>query len=209
MVDLYGGASVCVVYLPGMQGTPWVDVSLAELAEGFRELLTVLAGERAIVLLGASTGNLLTLSVTAPNIARRIAIEPFFATENLWPFIENSRTRMASLPDAEDLRRYFWRYFGIGETEVENRDYRHLLANIRQPTDVIAGGMPLLPKRESEEWPSFLAAEDRETLRKTEFVTLHEGPPAAGHGYGSRPGEGRHLVNRLIYEAIRAAWRPA
>jgi pimeloyl-ACP methyl ester carboxylesterase len=204
--ELFGGVSVIVVYLPGMVVTPWTEHTMAELVTGFEELLRLLLRDTPIILLGASTGNLLALGVTLPNIVRRIAVEPFFETGNLWPFIANSRARMAAFPEQASLPKYLWTHFGISENGVENRNYSHLLRNITQPTDVIFGEMRLMPVRELPEWPSFLEPAYREVLAANPLVTMHEGPPGSGHGHASFEGPGRQALNDLVYKRLREIW---
>jgi pimeloyl-ACP methyl ester carboxylesterase len=204
LIDRFGGASVLVVNLPGMAGTPWANPTIAELTEGLEETVRRLLGDVPIVAFGASTSNLVTLGLRLPNICRRIALEPFFQTRDLWPFLPFSRARMANNPDNPALARFFWDVFGIGPDRLENRDYRGLLANITQPTDVIVGGSPLEPERELDFWPSFTSADDRAALRANPLVTLHEGPPDSGHGYGSA-GPADLMVKRLLHAALREA----
>jgi hypothetical protein len=204
LVTHFAGVSVLVVRLPGM-GVGWSAADVPALTTGLEELIARLLGDTPLVLFGASTGNLLTLGARSPHICRRVALEPFFQTANLWPFVANARERMRQFPDHEGLRTYFWKLFGVTETSVENRDYRYLIEGLTEPTDVVAGQVPLLPERDARAWPSFLEEEERQVLRRHPLVTLHEGPSGSGHTYGTDPDEGQKLVTRLLHAALRVA----
>jgi hypothetical protein len=204
LIDHFSGVSVLLVNLPGMAGVPWANPTIAELTQGLEETVRTLLGDVPIVALGSSTSNLVTLGLQLPNICRRVAQEPFFQTNGLWPFVTNSRARIASNPDNPAMARFFWEVFGIGPDRLENRDYRRLLANITQPTDVIVGGAPLEPLRALDFWPSFTSADDRAALRANSLVTLYEGPPDSGHSYGSE-GPSDLLVKRVLHAALREA----
>ena len=129
LVEQFAGVSVLVVNLPGMAGVPWANPTVAALTEGLEAAVRRLLGDVPIVAFGASTSNLVTLGLQLPNICRRVALEPFFQTEDLWPFVSWTRARMAHYPDNQALARFFWEVFGIGADRLENRDYRSLLAD--------------------------------------------------------------------------------
>jgi pimeloyl-ACP methyl ester carboxylesterase len=185
LVTTFPGANVLVVNLPGMAGAPWSNPTVAEAVDGLQRAVELLLPHQPIVALGVSTGNLLTLGIDLPNIRRRVAVEPFFQTKDLWPFIANSRERLSLNHGNAFMTRFFWEMFGIAQDRLENRDYRHLLGNLTVPTDVIFGALPLLPEREVETWPSFTTAEDRAALAANPLVTLTEGPPGSGHSYST------------------------
>lgn len=203
LVDLFPGASVVVANLPGM-GVPWSDADLPALTAGMEEALALLFRGLPTVVMGASTGNLLAFGLKAPSICRRVAVEPFFSTANLWPFVADARRRMTKAPENAALAAYLWRVFGIDPTAQENRDYRHLLLGISVPTDVIVGGLALLPPRQLATWPSFTSQADREALAENPLVTIHEGPPDSGHGV-TIGGPGAALQKRLLHAALHAA----
>lgn len=202
LVEQFRGANVLVINQPGMAGTPWSNPTVAEATEALRRLVARLIPRAPIVALGVSTGNLLTLGLELPNLRRRIALEPFFQTRDLWPFIANSRERMTLNPGNAAMVRYFWEVFGIAPERVENRDYRHLLDAITVPTDVILGALPLMPERETATWPSFTGVEDRAALAANPLVRLHEGPADSGHNHGS-VGPSQAGVRQVIHAALR------
>jgi hypothetical protein len=204
LVEHFAGVSVLVINLPGMEGVPWANPTVAELTEGLEMAVRRLLGDAPIVAFGASTSSLLTLGLRLPNIRRNVLLEPFFQTQDLWPFIAHARMLLASKPRDRTLARFFWEAFGIGPDRLENRDYRHLLANITVPTDVVMGGCALLPERELDIWPSFTAADERAALRANPLVLMHEGPPDTGHGFGS-DGSSDLYMKRVLHNALREA----
>ena len=203
LADLFPGASVVVANLPGM-GVPWSDAGLPELTAGMEEALALLFRGLPTVVMGASTGNLLAFGLKASNICRRVSVEPFFSTGDLWPFVADARQRMADNPRNASIAAYLWRVFGIAPAALENRDYRHLLTGISVPTDVIVGGLPLLPPRKLTAWPSFTSQADRQALADNPLVTIHEGPPQSGHAV-TVEGAGAALQKRLLHAALHAA----
>jgi hypothetical protein len=205
LVSHFAGANVLIASMPGMSGVFWTKKSSVEgLTRGLEQSVRILLGDAPVVAFGASTGNLLSLGMRLPNICRRVALEPFFQTENLWPFVTDSRERLELNANRPEMARYFWEFFGIGPTTVENRDYRHLLDEITVPTDVIVGQLPLLPKRKVDIWPSFTSADDRAALTANPLVTLHEGPSGTGHSYGAVPPYDSQ-VKAVLYAALRDA----
>jgi hypothetical protein len=204
LVDRFPGANVLIVNLPGMAGAPWSDATPAELGVGLTEALGALVADLPIVSFASSTGNLVSLGLRLPNIRRRVLVEPFFQTRHLWPFIANSRERMAANPEHKELANYFRTFFGIGPTSLENRDYRHLLEAITTPSDVVVGQSPLLPPRATEIWPSFTSEEDRAALRANPLVTFHEGPKGTGHNIQSNPAADA-VIRRALHAGLLEA----
>jgi hypothetical protein len=207
LITHFAGANVLIANLPGMSGVFWANnPSVADLTRVLEQGVQRLLGDAPIVAFAASTGNLLSLGLRLPNICRRVALEPFFQTEDLWPFIADARERMKMNPGADYLQQFYWEFFGISPTELENRDYRALMQNISVPTDVITGQLPLLPRRALDRWPSFTSAADRAALAANPLVTLQEGPAGTGHGYGTVPpgdAEVKALLHKALVEAVK------
>jgi hypothetical protein len=202
LVSHFRGANVLIANMPGMGGVFWAnEQSLADLSRGLEQAVRRLLPDLPIVALGVSTGNILSLGLRLPNIRHRVAVEPFFQTEHLWPFVADSRRRMALNPNLTQMAAYFWEYFGIGPDRIENRDYGYLLDGITVPTDVLFGGSALLPERDLETWPSFTSADDRARLAANPFVTLHEGPADVGHLYGSEQ-PSYEVLKSLLHAAL-------
>jgi hypothetical protein len=210
LITHFTGVSVVIVNLPGMGGAPWANATVSGLTESLEQTVRLLLPSAPIVAFGASTGNLLSLGLRLPNICRRVALEPFLETGELWPFIANSRERLEmNLPRAHTghyayLKDYLWEVFGVASDKLENRDYRRLLDNITVPTDVMVGELPLLPRRRTDIWPSFTSAKDRASLAANPLVTFHEGPAGTGHSYQSGVPTGEQLKH-LLHAALRHA----
>lgn len=209
LIDDFSGVNVLVVNLPGMLGVPWARPTLALLTQGLEGAARLLLGDSPLVVFGVSAGNLLTLGLKLPTIWRRVALEPFFETQHLWPFIANSRERMAQSPENTAMTHYFWEFFGIGPNAIQNRDYRYLIDNISVPTDVLVAHTPLLPPRPAEYWPSFCSQEDRDALAANPFVKLMTGPPGTGHSYTLTPPTNLELKRVLRAALVDVAQRQA
>lgn len=203
LVRHFGGAHVLLAYLPGMRGTQWQGASVEDLGRGLDELVELLLRDQPLVVLGVSTGNLAALAMAHPNVQRRVAVEPFFTTKDLWPLVKWARDLMVQFPKDASTAAYFRDLFGIGPDTVENRDYRRLLARITQPTDVIHGSLPLLPERPLGGWPSLVGVEDLAALAANPLVTLHEGRESTGHGV-TGAGPGKELLKELVHKALLA-----
>jgi hypothetical protein len=209
LVDGFPGAHVLVANLPGMAGVYWKKTTVAEMTLTLDAAVKRLLPRDPLVVLGISTGNLVALGLRAGNICHRVAVEPFFQTEPLWPFIANSRERLQlqrSAEVSEYMGHFFWEVFGVAPTALENRDYRYLLDRIECPTDVLVGGLPLLPQRDLDEWPSFTSDEDRARLAANPLVSLNVGPAGIGHRYGLRASD-RNMIHTLLHGALVAASR--
>ena len=204
--DAFPGANVLMVQVPGMRKTPWAGRSAADLAVGLQEAVDLLFRDLPLVVFSASTGNLLALGLTNPNICRRVIVEPFFQTARLWPFIDYARYAMERRPKDTEMAQFLWDIFGVTPDVVENRDYRHLMAGITQPTDVFCGSILLGEPLEDRGalWPSFTLPEEREALAANPLVTLQPSPQGFGHAVANvQPG--KNLVNRLNHGALREA----
>jgi hypothetical protein len=203
IVDWFPDASVLVANLPGMGGMPWSAADAPGLSAGLAEAMRTVLGDRPLVLCGVSASGLVTLPLQAANIRRKVMIEPFLTTGDLWPFLAYARNLLQLNPGHAGLRRYLWTMFGFGETTAETRDYRHLVDSIQVPTDVVVGGMPLMPQRAEPYFPSLASAGDRAVFAAHPLVTLYEGPPAAGHGVWADP-EANALIRRLLAENLES-----
>jgi hypothetical protein len=204
--DAFPGANVLMVHVPGMGKTPWSGRTPADLAIGLQEAVSLLFRDLPLVVFSVSTGNLLALGLTNPNICRRVVLEPFFQTGRLWPFIDYAHRDLAKHPKDTQRAQFFWDFFGITPDRVENRDYRHLMGGITQPTDVVCGSILLgePPENRNVPWPSFTLPEEREALVANPLVTLHPSPPGTGHAVASlQPGQ--NMVSRLNHGALREA----
>ncbi|HEV7384703.1 MAG TPA: hypothetical protein VGN89_07470, partial [Phenylobacterium sp.] len=103
LVDKHPGASVIVGTIPGMRSPSFEPHRVANYSAAFDELIEGLLPTQPVVAYGVSTGCLVTLGLQAPNVVRQVAQEPFLNTRDLWPFIANSRDRLARNPGAHAL----------------------------------------------------------------------------------------------------------
>ena len=200
IIDWFPEATVLVANLPGMGGVPWSSADAGQLAAGL--------GEAPLVVCGVSAGCLAAMPLKAANLRRKVLVEPFLTTQDLWPFVAYARTLLELNPGHKGLRHYLWTLFGVSETAVETRDYRHLVASLDVPTEVVVGGMPLLPERETPHFPSLASPEDRAALAANPQVTLHEGSPGAGHDVWVDP-QTNALIRRLLADALESVTEPA
>lgn len=202
LVDRFAGVNVLVgqFSLIRREPIPTLDRFHAELDRFAARMF----GEVPLVTLGVSTGCLFTLGMQAPNLFRHVALEPFFSTADLWPFIANSRERLERKKGDAGIERFLRELFGITREGVVNRDYRRLISGLAAPTAVIAADMPLLPERETAIWPSFLSEPERALLRASGKVVFHDGPPGSGHDLEGSPA-GRQLIDRVLSATLREA----
>lgn len=201
LIDWFPDANVLVAALPGFFATRFVDAGVSELRAAFDDVIRCVAADQPVVVLGISTGCLVTLGLTSPNIRRQVALEPFFSTAGLWPFIDYAAMRR---DEAGDASRFLWSFFGVrGGKVLEERDYSDLPERIHVPTDVIVGAEPLGEKRDFLGWPSLTADRDRAALSANPKVRLHEAPAGSGHGLFFTDG-GRALTRRVLFDAMHA-----
>jgi hypothetical protein len=203
-VDQFPDANVLIVNVPGRASAYAPNSDLNALTRGLEEVARVLAKDSPLVLFAASTGNLLTLGASLPNLVRTISLEPFFVTQDLWPLFAWLRQYLARNGEDSGVMAYISTMYGFSSQAIENRDYRALRDGISTPTDVVCGTVELLPPRRLESWPSLTAEEDREALRRNPMVSFYEGPPGTGHEFGSR-NAGVDLVQRLLQTALADA----
>jgi hypothetical protein len=81
---------------------------------------------------------------------------------------------------APEQREFLWKVLGVREGEAVERDYRHLVRDLRVPGLVLLGAVPLQPPRDLAILPSLVDDEDRATLRAQPLLRVTE-VPEAGH----------------------------
>lgn len=204
VVDWFPGASVIVAPLPGMGSTYTLTFDVANGAKTVEQALATLVPGRKVVTFGVSTGCLITLAQRAPQVVGHVALEPFFRTGPLWPFLHSARQMLDAAPERVGAAQAAWEIFGLKDASVTDRDYRHLAHEVTAPVDAILGAEPLEPKRHMQGWPSLTSAEDRALMAANPHFTLHDGPPGSGHYLQGAPG-GEQLVRNVLYQALRRA----
>jgi hypothetical protein len=203
LVSAFKDANVLIVRLPGW-GVPLSDASARQLTFGLQEAMTLLFRDLPIVVCGLSASAMVTLPLKAPNIHRKVILEPFLRTARLWPLINHARRVMAKHPEDSPLQQYLWNILGIGGTTLEDRDYRYVVEDIDVPTAVVVGGLPLMPERDLPLFPSLTSEEDRDLLRAHPLVTLFEGPAEAGHNLWIDPAASR-TIHGLLGDYLMSA----
>jgi pimeloyl-ACP methyl ester carboxylesterase len=204
LVDWFPEASVLVAPLPGMGGSKTREFHVPTFTHSLEATLEALLPNRRVVLVGGSTGCLVTLGVRSSQVVRQVAVEPFFRTAPLWPFNETARRMLSQEPDRKGAQIAAWELFGLKGDDVVDRDYRALLDGLTVPLDVLVGEAPLEPARMREAWPSLTSAEDRAMLAARPGVTIHVGGPDSGHQVAYE-GEGRVQFRRILADALAAA----
>jgi pimeloyl-ACP methyl ester carboxylesterase len=162
-------ADVFIAHLPGNFTPSPRDHSIATYASSFSQVLTYLA--RPAVVIGVSIGALVAFSLTSPNVAAMVALDPPLTMGKAWPLLANFRERLSNHPDDQALAEFLWNIFGISPDEHVERNYIHLLDNIKVPTWVIYGEEPLYPERAVTTLPSLVDEPERVLLRSHPHVT--------------------------------------
>jgi hypothetical protein len=206
LIDAFPDVSVIVAPLPGMGGSLTSTFDIATLARSLDEAVATLFRDAPVVAYGVSTGALVTMGLKAPQVARQVALEPFFRTAPLWPFHEMARALMASESHRQGAQIAAEQIFGLTSTAVVDRDYRGVLRGLATPLDVILADQPLEPVRALEGLPSLCSHEDRAALAAHPYVTLHAGPPGSGHDLGVTP-DGARVVQAVLRRALDAAMK--
>jgi hypothetical protein len=199
-------ADVAIVRVPLADEPQLSDPSLAGFAQAISDLVSALFAARPVVLLGVSLGATAALAVKAPSLRRIVAVEPLLATGGLWPIQEPLRAELRAAPRHAGLREVIWRHFGVGPEQAEGRDHLSVLDGLSAPTDVILGGEPLEPPRQTSRFPSLVGVAERARLAAQPAVRLHLAPQA-GHNV---QGQASKLLTDVLFEACRrAAAEPA
>ena len=213
VVDWFPGASVVVAPFPGMGGSLTATFDIKTLSLMVDEVIATAAWPAGvlpglIVTYGVSTGCLVTLGLRAPGIVRHVALQTSAAAARaIWPLHKTISDFIAAAPHLVGGAKAAEALFGYTPApneKVVDRDYRHVLAGLSVPTDVIVGQVPLEPVRAISRLPSFTSVEDREALAGNPFVTIHNGPPGSGHQVNDTP-EGEAQVHGLLRRALLGA----
>jgi hypothetical protein len=204
LADQFPDASVIIAPLPGMGGSLTLNFKIADLSRAMDEVIGGLLRGLPVVAYGVSTGSLVTLGLSASEVVRQVALEPFFQTEPLWPFLETARSFLGAEPGKLNAALAAEEIFGLAGSKVTNRDYRPLLEGLRVPTDVILADSPLEPTRRVTAMPSLTSRDDRALLAAHPRVTIHPGPPGSGHDLGLTP-DGALVVAEVLGKALVAA----
>lgn len=191
-------ADVLVGRVPGDGAPAFASPSIGVFGAAYSEALAMGFPARPIFIYGLSTGALIALALRGP-IQGMFLVEPPLRTHDLWSLRE--ALRQAGPNGWEKLA---WPLFGIDDERHEGRDYMPALAALSVPATVLAGGIPLMPRRPVPDQPSLVDECARAALRAHLMVRFVE-IPNAGH---SIVGRGIHAIDRLLWDAHVAATRP-
>lgn len=173
-------AGVAFAHLPGNHCPPLLAASIGTYAAAFDEAVSQAFPGRPLVLCGLSTGSLVALAMSAPDVKSMVLVEPPLRTGKLWMMPKGFR-EMAYGPDAEPwIAPFVEGVFGIYPDRVEDRDYTPLLARLRAPARVLLGDIPLMPERRFRTMPGLVDEPERRLLEAHPKVTV-EIAPGAGH----------------------------
>jgi pimeloyl-ACP methyl ester carboxylesterase len=166
------GPDVRLRALPGHhQNEPMLsETSLESLTAHFRAWLEVYEPSRTKVLVGESLGGLIALALARdppPGLRAVVAADPILKTYGRMDL----RLECANPANPAFLIEAYGRgLFGVDSVE-DGRDFRGAIGATAIPAHVLAAGGP----------SSVLDAEDRDQLRGTPGVILHELGPEVGH----------------------------
>ena len=193
---LLPSAAVVNAHLPGNHCPRLVSHSVDTYAAAYVEALAQI--DRPTIVIGASIGALVALSMKSELIKGIVLLEPPLQTEKLWCLVDSFRAKLMASPRDGGLREFLWNVFGISETALENRDYRPLLDGLSVPGWAAFGGLPLMPPRPIETLPSLVDEPERALIRDNKLLKV-EIVPTVGHNV---PGQAISYVRRYTQDLI-------
>jgi hypothetical protein len=167
-------------HLPGNHCPELAAANVGVMAGGISQALGARFAGRPTVGVGLSVGALVAMALTSADLKALLLVEPFLRTLHVWPFrgmVDDYRT--------PEQQAFLWNVLGVREGAAEERDYRALARDLRVPAQVLLGAVPLTPKRELPNLPSFADEQDRATFRAHPLMTVIE-VPEAGHNVAAQ-----------------------
>ncbi len=194
--DLLPSASVMNAHLPGNH-CPWLTShSVDAFAAAYSDALDQIG--RPCIVIGASIGALVALSIRSEWVRGLVILEPPLQTGKLWCLVDSFRSKLAASPGDLDLKAFLWNVFGISDIVHENRDYRPLLETLSVPGWAAFGGVPLLPPRATPSLPSLVDEPERVLMRANSLLKT-EVVPTVGHNV---PGQAISYVRRYTQDLL-------
>ena len=197
MQDLLPEAAILSAHLPGNHCPSAGSHSLEAYAAGYSAALDQI-GKPAVVI-GASIGALVALSIASPMARGLVLVEPPLVTEKLWCLLPFLQQKLLETPADAELRAFVWNMFGVSETTVEPRDYRPLVGTLTRPSRAMFGELPLMPKRDVTELPSLVDVPERELLAQHPLVNSTV-VPTVGHNV---PGRGIQFIRTQTRQLLQ------
>jgi hypothetical protein len=193
-------ADLCIMGLPIARDTGLSSCAIGDLCAMVGELLEAQFADRAVILMGVSSGAVIALGVRAGNLVRVVALEPPLLTAGLWPVIDPLSEHLRTSPDPA-REAFTAETFGVSRAGLTPRDHRWVLSGLSVPVDVVLGETPLQPQRELPRFPSLVDTAERRLLAMTPNVRLHI---ASGAGHNVL-GQQMRAVHAVVLEACRRA----
>lgn len=182
--------------LPGHAGEPLpATYDLAALADWVAARVP-----RDALVVGESLGGLIALELATRGF-RAVAFEPPLSTAKLWTLHDAVTERLGRNPGVSWLAPYVEAVFGVSPNrEIIERDRWGLLDRLPAPTDIVAGDVPLGPRRrlkDGEPIPTVLDDADGARLARHPNVRFRR--IAGPHGLLSQsPETSRPMLAELI-----------
>ncbi len=183
---------VALVHLPGMHSPFLQATSIRHFARAFEAAFSQAFPGRQLNLLGVSAGGLAAMAIRGLKVRSIIALDTPLTTLGLWVMHEGL---LASAGEDAALQDWIWQIFGTSRAQIEERDYRAILADLETPTRVLFGEEPLGQPRPIARMPSLVSEEDRAVyLEHPKIGTTIVGD--AGHNL---PRDGAGALYSIIY----------
>jgi hypothetical protein len=203
LFDYMPHTDIVVADLPGTRLYGPSPATAAQFSLAMDEVVAKILRGRDVVALGVSTGALVTLGLTRPEIRSHVVVEPFLRTGNLWPLIDYVREDLVRHPDSERRRTYARELFGYSLGGIDDLDFRGLARSVRVPIRPVYGGRPLPARRTTPAWP-WPSLSDEET--RATFASV----PGARPAYTASAETGHHVTQHeagwaLVLQALRDA----
>ncbi len=203
---------VFLVDMPGHGRSPGEGpASIPSIATRLREIIHAHFRNRAIVVIGESTGGIVAAALgdgTIEAVRGVVASDPPLTTAKQWP-VQHSFTRaFARSPNDQFIKDFGFEVFGIGKDgALTERIYYDVFAKVAVPTLLLTGDLPLWPTTGRTGVPCLLDDVDRHVIAS--FGNRHimsETIRGSGHLIMSPPGDQcRELVLKFCRENIDRA----
>lgn len=181
--DYLPEASVLNAHLPGNHCPFPVSHSVGVYAAIYGAVLRQIG--RPAVVGGGGLGADVALAIRAPQVRGVVLAEPLLVTSKAWPLVEGARERLTRYLGQSETQAFCWNLLGVSKTEIEERDYRPLLDELKVPAWALYGTVPLNPPRPVDETPSLVDEPERALLRDHPLIRVRE-VEGVGHNVPGR-----------------------
>jgi len=145
-------ADTVLLDLPGHGHSHSLTPATVEtMAASVHEAICAALSDRHVLLVGESLGGLVALAVGGKAgegpIRGILAADPPLTTAKLWHVAANFRSASSRTPDNTFLNSLSHEVFGVSGDATYERIYYPLIGNLRVPTIIATGDVPLFPPR--------------------------------------------------------------